>query len=297
MRIGFVGAGKVGKALGLFFSRRGLTIAGYYSKTPASAGHAAELTGSGTYASPEHLVQDSDVVFLTVPDGVLTEMDMQLAKLGRDRAFPCERCFLHTSGALPSRCLAQLAAMGCAVGSMHPLQSFGEPEESAARLDRALITLEGTERAVAVMEEILRRTGALSVRAISPDRKPLYHAGACIASNYLVTLLESALCCFEAAGIGRVQAMDALRTLMESALENVRVKGPSDALTGPIARGDAGTVAVHLESLARELPSESELYRTMAERTFHMIKDKNLTKMQRARLLAVLKKEDKPNVG
>lgn len=297
MRIGFVGAGKVGKALGLFFSRRGLTVSGYYSKTPTSAGQAAELTGSGAYAFPEQLVQDSEVVFLTVSDGALAEVDAQLAKLGRDRAFPSERCFLHTSGALPSSCLMQLAAVGCAVGSMHPLQSFGETEASVARLDRTLITLEGTKRAVEVMEEILRKAGALSVRAIPPDRKPLYHAGACIASNYLVTLLESALRCFEAAGIGRVQAIEALLPLMESALENVRAKGPADALTGPIARGDAGTVSVHMEALSRELPLESGLYRTMAERTFNMIQDKNLTKMQRVRLLAVLKKEDGPNGG
>lgn len=292
MRIGFVGAGKVGKALGLFFARRGLTVSGYCSNTPASAGNAAKLTGSRAYSELKHLVQDSDAVLLTVPDGALTEVDAQLAELRRKEGFPPERCFLHTSGALPSHCLAQLAAAGCPVGSMHPLQSFGEAEESAARLEKSLITLEGDETAVEVMEELLRRAGALSVRTIQADQKPLYHAGACIAANYLVTLLESALRCFEAVGIGRAQALDALLPLVESALENVRAKGTGDALTGPIARGDAGTVAVHLRALAQKLPSELELYRAMAQQTIEVAADKKLTDKRRAQLLAVIKEEE-----
>ncbi len=284
MNIGFIGAGKVGKALGLYFRRHGLELSGYCSRTEASAHTAAALTGSGVFPDLETLARCSDVIFLTVPDLALEEVDGSAAALVGENRVSAGLCWLHVSGALASGCLARLRALGCPVGSMHPLQSFGDPAESAGRLNRAVFSIEGTEEAVGIMSLILAKTGG-NLSRIRSEQKPLYHAGACVLSNYLVTLLDSGLRYFEAAGMEREQVIAAVDPLIEATLANVREKGTVDALTGPIVRGDLNTLRVHLQALEDQLPSELGLYRVMAEKTVRMIAEKRITKQQENSLL------------
>ncbi len=286
MNIGFIGAGKVGKALGLYFKRWGLEIRGYYSRTEASAKSAAELVGCGAFGTPEALAEECGVIFMTVPDLALGELDASCAALVREKRISPHLCWVHVSGALASDCLAELRKEGCPVGSMHPLQSFGEARESGKNLDRALFTVEGT--AEAVILEILKTTGAKTSR-IGTAQKPLYHAGACIVSNYLVTLLESGFRCFEAAGVEQEKIFDAVKPLIDSTLGNIRDKGTVNALTGPIARGDYNTLEIHLRSLGEDLPSELRLYKEMAEKTIDMIAGKTITKEQEQNLLSTMK--------
>lgn len=283
MKIGFVGAGKVGRALGLYFRRYGLELSGYYSRTPASARSAAGLTGSAPYPSLKELIGKSDLVFLTVPDDALGRVDAEAAGAEEELGLFEKPCFVHVSGALPAACLERLGASGCPVGSMHPLQSFGEAAESAGRLDDALFTVEGDEKAVWTVKEILARTGA-KTSFLPSERKPLYHAGACVVSNYLVTLVDAGLKYFAAAGIGEKDALEAIFPLIEATLSNIRAMGAVNALTGPIVRGDCNTVGVHLRSLERSLPSQLELYRLMAEKTVEMISEKRLTRQQEEKL-------------
>lgn len=287
MKVGFVGAGKVGRALGLYFGRYGVGLSGYCSRTYRSAADAAGLTRSRAFDGMEDLIDASGMIFLTVPDGALAEVDAQAAALMREKENPADRCWIHTSGALSSDCLEKLKASGCPVGSMHPLQSFGTPEKSAQSLDRALFSVEGTNEAVEALRLLLGKTnGQFSL--ISAARKPLYHAGACIVSNYLVTLLESGIRCFEAAGIGRKDVFRAIGPLIDSTLCNVQEKGAVEALTGPIVRGDSNTLNVHLRSIGESLPSELGFYREMAAKTIEMIAGKRITKEQEDQLRKLL---------
>ena len=192
MKIGFIGAGKVGKALGLYFKSHGLAISGYYSRTAASAQEAAALTDSRPFATLKALADASDVVFITVPDQAIEEIDRQAAAIIRAYPVKPEITWVHVSGAHPSDCLAELKRESCAVGSMHPLQSFGEPVSSAARLSQVWFTVEGTEKAVRTAQDILTQTGG-HYSLIRAEHKALYHAGACVVSNFLVTLLESGM--------------------------------------------------------------------------------------------------------
>lgn len=287
VNIGFVGAGKVGKALGLYFQRHGLELSGYCSRSAASAAAAAALTGTKAFPDLESLAGASEVIFITVPDLAIGEIDAAAAALIGAGAIPAGQCWIHVSGALPSDCLTGLKAAGAPVGSMHPLQSFGEPAESAERLGNTLFSIEGTEQAADIMRRVLDKTGA-RVSEMTAAQKPLYHAGACVVSNYLVTLLESGIRFFEAAGIDRENVFDAIRPLIDSTLSNIREKGTVDALTGPIARGDYNTLNIHLQALERQLPSETAFYRVMAEKTIEMIAGKRLTKQQEQNLLKTL---------
>lgn len=279
LEIGFIGAGKVGKALGLYFKSHGLKITGYYSRTEKSAQEAAEITGSQVFSTIKVLADANRIIFITVPDLALEEIDKQASALVRRNDISKEKTWFHVSGAHPSGYLSGLEAEGCAVGSMHPLQSFGEPQASADRLQNTWFTIEGTRPAVLTAKAVLEQTGS-KYSLIEAGNKPLYHVGACIVSNFLVTLLESGIRCFEAAGMDREHIIKAIEPLVDATLSNVRDKGPIDALTGPVVRADFNTVDTHLKALETVLPSELDFYTAMVRKTAQMLKGGRLTSEQ-----------------
>lgn len=279
MTIGFIGAGKAGKALGLYFKSHGLNISGYYGRSASSAREAAMLTGSKVFTAINDLADASGIIFITVPDHALEEVDAESAALINDHCASPEKIWIHVSGAHPSGCLAGIKAAGYAVGSMHPLLSFGEPGSCAAGLEKAWFTIEGTERAVSAARTILDLTGG-KYSLIEAESKPLYHAGACIISNFLATLLESGIKCFEAAGMDRENVYQAITPLIDATLSNIREKGTIEALTGPIVRADFNTVAVHMQAIKAALPSELDFYIAMALKTAQMLENKRLTREQ-----------------
>lgn len=287
MEIGFIGAGKVGRALGLYFKNHGLTVSGYYSRTIKSAQEAATLTGTREFPTIKDLAESSNIIFLSVPDDVLVEMDGQISALINNHHVSTEKIWLHVSGAHPSDCLGKIKAVGCAVGSMHPLQSFGDTDLSALRLDRTWFTVEGMEKAVSVIKEILGQTEA-RYTLIEAEKKPLYHAGACVVSNFLVTLLESGIQLFEASGMEREDILHAIWPLIDATQSNIRENGTTQALTGPIVRSDFGTVSVHLQALKSFMPEELEFYKAMARKTTQMLEEKRLTKEQANKFQIIL---------
>ena len=279
VKIGFIGAGKVGKALGLYFQNHQIPVAGYCSRTHRSAKAAAELTGTECFASIQELADVCSILFLTTSDQALADVDHQVSNLLRCHEIASGKVWLHVSGAHPSACLSGIQAAGCAVGSMHPLQSFGDPQESAKMLEKTHFSIEGMPQALQKMTVILTKTGG-KYNKISTEQKALYHAGACILSNYLVTLLDSGMHFMEAAGMNRDTLFRAVFPLIEGTLKNVRQKGTVEALTGPIVRGDFNTVAVHWKAIREKLPGEAEFYREMALKTVAMVEGQKLTHKQ-----------------
>lgn len=279
MEIGFIGAGKVGKALGLYFKAHGLNISGYCSRTERSAIEAAVITSSRAFKTLKELADSSDIIFITVPDNALPEVDREAALMLDGYEVKPETIWFHVSGAHSSDILERIRSAGCETGSMHPLQSFGEPHGSAERLKRSWFTLEGTDKAVSTARTLLDKTcGKYFI--IEAKNKPLYHAGASVVSNFMVTLLESGIRIFEAAGMDRNDIFKAIEPLIESTLSNIREKGTIDALTGPVVRGDYDTVSVHIKAIGEKVPSELELYRTMAHKTAMMLDGNRLTHEQ-----------------
>lgn len=279
MEIGFIGAGKVGKALGLYFKAHGLNVAGYCSRTEKSAIEAAVLTSSCAFRTLRELADSSDIIFITVPDQVLAEVDREAASMLDCYEVKHETFWFHVSGAHSSGILKGIREAGCETGSMHPLQSFGEPYGSTERLKRSWFTLEGTGKAVSTARSLLDKTSGKHFQ-IEAENKPLYHAGASVVSNFMVTLIESGISLFEAAGMDRADIFQAIEPLIESTLSNIREKGTIDALTGPIVRGDYDTVSVHMKAIGEKMPSELEFYRAAAHKTAMMLDGKRLAHEQ-----------------
>ena len=307
MRIGIIGAGKVGTSFGLFLKDRGETITGYASRTYGSACAAAALTDSKAFLDPLELIRDSELIFLTVVDDQIeplaAELAERLAKSSprRDPAASYHPIFVHMSGAHSVLALDTLAAAGFETATLHPLQSVSEIERARTAFGESLFSAEVMPGGG--FEGWLATIGISFVR-IEAENKALYHAGAVFASNFVVTLLDAAIQLFEQVGFTEEEARRGLMPLVYGSVDNVARSGAEKALTGPVARGDVATVAKHLEALEAldamdvlntgTLPETAVLYKSLSEATLSLAMRCKLTKDPgaAAELKALLAKED-----
>ena len=259
-----VGCGRVGTALACRLHRAGYPVAGLASRRPSSAEAAAAAIGPVPCSQrPEAVTAAADLVFITTPDGVIETVCRQIAAAA---GFAPGATVLHCSGALPSTVLAAARQAGAHVASMHPLQSFAGPSADRNPFAGVIVSVEGDMAAMIVAEQAGIDLGA-EVRRIRTEGKPLYHAAAVAASNYLVTLLDLSCALLAGAGIPSRDAYAVLQPLIAGTLANVAAKGPAAALTGPVARNDVQVVADHLAAIGSRMPAALPLYRAMGRAT------------------------------
>jgi predicted short-subunit dehydrogenase-like oxidoreductase (DUF2520 family) len=248
-RLWIIGPGRLGLALGLRLAQAGAvgTLA-YSGRAPGPPAHPLFSRypwlvryQAGITAPPS----TGTGVLIAVPDDALPEVVAALAAL----ELPAELPILHASGSLSTEVLEPLARRGHPVGGLHPLAAIADPVDGADRLRGATFGVEGEGAARALAERLVHACDG-EVLNIHPGGKALYHAAAVFASNYAVALLAVAERLMGEAGVGQEQARAALARLAAGAVENVAAHGPAAALTGPIARGDAETVARHLARLS-----------------------------------------------
>ncbi len=248
-----VGTGRVGLALGLLLHRvqavASLTYSGRRPIPPTHPLFAGE-------APPARYLPDLDStpspfpsgILLAVPDTAVPEVAARLA----GRELPHGIPVLHLSGVLELEVLAPLAQAGCSVGALHPLCSVSDPVAGVERLRGAWFGVEGEGAARGLAARIVL-AAAGRILPLPSGTRALYHAAAVFASNYLVVLLAIAERLMERAGLPSEDVRAALTSLAAGALAEVAVRGPA-ALTGPIARGDAETVRLHLARLSDDEP-------------------------------------------
>lgn len=265
--LAIIGAGTVGKALGRRLADAGWPVRALACRTIESARAAVAFVGQGeAFDDAPKAAQAGDVVLLAVPDDRIQEVAESLARWGSLRK---GAVLIHVSGGRSSSAMAMARDSGAHVASMHPLQTFasadeqaGPPGGAADLLSGVLFACEGDEEALPVVREIVDVLGGRFV-AIDGEKKALYHAGAVIACNYLVTLVAAAAELFEEAGIPRDEAVRALAPLLRGTVANLERVGLPRALTGPIARGDADTVEIHAREIARTRPDLLPLYQAL----------------------------------
>jgi len=269
--ISIIGPGKVGTALGMLACRAGLNVVAVGGRRKDRAALAAEAMGAGVKpCTPAEAAAAGQVVLLTVSDEAIGGL---CADLAGQEAFQNGAVVAHCSGVLASDVLAPAKARcGCAVGSMHPLQTFPTVPSAVANLPGAICFIEGDPPAVAALEALAKAIGAESA-GIDARGKALYHAAAVMACNYVVSLLEAAEQLMRQAGIDGQTARKALGPLVRASIANVARLGPAEALTGPIARGDTETVRRHLAALAGN-DELSAFYRAAAVWTIDLARRK-----------------------
>jgi predicted short-subunit dehydrogenase-like oxidoreductase (DUF2520 family) len=264
--ISIIGPGKVGTALGVLCARAGWNVAAVGGGRRNSAQAAARTIGNFTRVmSAAEAAGAADLVLITVPDDMIAEVCLQLA---RAKAFRPQAVVAHCCGALGGEVLDPARTCGAQTGSMHPLQTFPTVQAAVAKLPGAFCFIEGSSHACDVLESLAKAIGAVPMR-IDSQSKVLYHAAAAVASNYLVTLLDAAATMIgrSLADADRDKAMAALGPLVQATLSNVLQLGSERALTGPIARGDIETVRRHLEAVEQVSPQLAAMYRQLGAMT------------------------------
>jgi len=280
-----VGAGRLGTSLALTLRRAGADLAGYTCRTPAGAARAAGFLGNTGFTDIPALVRACastvNLYVLSVPDTVLEGAAHELAEALSATRSPSRRepriAVMHTSGATSTSVLAPCADQGCRTLSFHPLQTFSDPSTGVDRFRGAACAVtpgpgEDPEEAWRLGERIARAVGGVAFR-LSEEHRVIYHAAATMASNYVVTLAHVAEDLLCAAGFPPEQALPALLPLVRGAVDNLDRQGPVAALTGPLSRGDAGTVASHLSALGS--PVASTLYRELGLATLDIVRIRN----------------------
>lgn len=273
--IGFIGAGKVGTALASLLHAQGVDVRSVSGRSMASSrrmARAARLEPS-TASSRAATVAHAAIVFLTVPDDAIGPLCRDIAREGGWRA---GQSVVHCSGALPSDVLQPAREMGALVASFHPLQAFASLEAALEHLPGSTFALEGDPPLVEQLSILVQTLGGTAVRLTS-NEKTLYHAAAVIASNYTVTLaaLASDLLVREGIAPDSATALRYLLPLLRGTVDNLASLGLPNALTGPIARGDTGTVARHLQALDAIAPDIAQVYRDLGLSTLPLAAAKN----------------------
>lgn len=255
-KIGIIGAGVVGTAVGVVLRDNGFEITGVCDLKSESTKQLVDRIGCTPYNSPQEVSRSADILFITTSDTAIQSVASTLAD---SRALKPGQIIIHMSGALSSEVLDRTKEFGAMVLSVHPLQSFAGLDRAIANLPGSVFSIEGDEDAYDTAVGIVE---ALEGKYFFIDRqaKPLYHAGACAVSNYLVTVVDLGIKLLEAAGIPRELASQALQPLISGTVKNIENIGIPRALTGPIARGDLSTVSNHLLCMTQMAPELLQLY-------------------------------------
>lgn len=291
MKIGIIGAGKVGTTMGKYIADHGGSVNGFYSRTESNAKEAAQFTKTSYFKTLDSLIEVSDTLFITTTDGEIQNVwDCIAAKNVKGKVI------CHFSGSLSSDVFSNWEKTGAFVCSIHPIYAFSNKFTAYQNLTSARFAVEGDKTALEKMQELFRLLPNQVVE-ISTQEKVKYHAATSIASNQVVGLLYMAVELLKESGISERTAYDLLRPLVENNVKAVfSGAGTQDfgekepggiremaqeaeyggcvwALTGPIERNDTKTVRKHLQKMDR--PEWEQSYRAVGTLVMQLAEKKH----------------------
>jgi predicted short-subunit dehydrogenase-like oxidoreductase (DUF2520 family) len=282
MRVGVVGAGRVGAVLSAALRAAGHEVVAAAGESDASRARIAELLPGVARDKPTAVARDCDLLLLAVPDDMLANVVTMLADSG---ALHEGQHVVHTSGRHGLAVLEPARAVGARVAAMHPALTF---TGTAIDLDRLPGTVFGLTAGAAerpVVESLVADLGGTPMW-VPEEMRTLYHAGLAHGANHLVTLVTEAMEILSAAGAA--DPAGTLRPLLTAALDNALEQGDA-ALTGPIVRGDLGTVRAHLEDITANAPQTLGSYVALARATLdRAVTDGRIVPIRAARIRDLL---------
>lgn len=269
LKIGFVGAGKVGFSLGKYFSVNNVKLSGYYSKNYNSAERAAEFTNSKAYDILENIVIESDALFITTPDDEIKKIWQSIKNIKIK-----DKLIIHTSGSLSSNIFSDIKSKGAFGYSVHPMFPFSDKYNTYKQLNSAYFSIEGEKRYLYTLKSFIEKLGN-TVFIIDADRKALYHLANVMVSNMVLSIIgigENYLC---ECGVDKGMAIKALYPLICANIHNIKDNGILNSLTGPIERGDLETIKKHFEVMPKK---HFELYKELSKELLYLAVEKNKEK-------------------
>ncbi len=296
LKVGIIGAGRLGTALALGIIKKGYEIGGIASKSDSSVENLNKKAGTDFKNCLFDVVKNSDLIAITVPDNEIENVATKISnEVGTKDIY--HKTFLHFSGSVDSDALTTLRHKDGFTGTLHPIQTFTPANDSWKGLEAIYYGFEGSTDAEKYALELVDLFDGQIIK-INKDQKSLYHAACCIISNYTVTLSYIAEQIFKEIGIEPEVSNKALRPLLENTVKNILLTGSEDALTGPISRGDTEVVKSHIDVLENVSKDDSknaskdvcETYRNLAKITAQIaLKKGTIDKEKYVELLEILK--------
>jgi predicted short-subunit dehydrogenase-like oxidoreductase (DUF2520 family) len=275
-RIGFIGIGVLGKGLALALAAQGRSVVGGFSRSPTSTRWLAEhLTGMQVFSTAQDLADACDLVFITTPDSVIRGVAASVN--WRDG-----QAVVHCSGSSSMDILDCAGAQGALTGGFHPFQTFAgldSPQDTIPRLAGVTFAVAGAGWLEQFLRDLARELGGTAV-TIPDQHRSLYHASAVLGCGGLAALLLVAVEPWRAMGFSDEEALSALLPLATATIENVGRHGIPASVTGPVVRGDVGTISAHLEALSRSAPAAIPAYRALTQASLSLAAQRGIPDQQ-----------------
>jgi predicted short-subunit dehydrogenase-like oxidoreductase (DUF2520 family) len=260
LRVGVIGAGRVGSILGAALRRAGHRLVATTAVSAPSLARAARLLPEAEVLSADEVARRADLLVLAVPDDTLFDL---VAGLVRTAAVRSGQIMFHTCGAHGVEVLAPATRAGALCLAIHPVMTFTGRPEDLERISGICYGITAAPELRPVAESLVVEMGGEPEWVSEVDR-PLYHAALAHGANHLTTLVNEATDLLRQAGVAHPERL--IAPLLSAAVDNT-LRLADGALTGPVARGDAGTVSTHLATLAARAPETVAAYLALARRT------------------------------
>ncbi len=253
LQVGFIGAGRLARAVALALQSAGVPIARVASRQAQSARQMAATLHGCRAASAQSVADHCDLVFITTPDGMLAEVARSLRWHGH-------QAVVHCSGATSVAVLQPAHEAGALTGGFHPMQAFGSDAQGAvASLPGCTIGIEAAAPLEGLLRDLAARLGCVAL-SLPADARVRYHASGGYASQHVHVLLAEAVRLWQSWGATEQQALDALLPLLRGTLESLSRSGVAAGMAGPVSRGDVGTVRLHRQALQDVDPVMRDFY-------------------------------------
>ena len=280
-----IGTGMVGTAIGFLLKKAGYQIVSICDKSPAALKRALPYSGGKAFLNPRDILQNADCILIATPDDTISCACKEIAH----SPYLKGKFVFHMSGAGGLDLLETAKEAGASVASIHPLQSFSSIDHAIKNIPGSYFGVTADKKSLSMAKSIVHNLKGIPI-IISPDQKTLYHAAACFASNYLVSLLNVVESVYKSIGIKEKNAKKAYLPLVYGSLKNIEKEGSISSLTGPIARGDFGTVKKHLTEINESLPQYSSLYSSLGLITVQLAQQKGTLNAGQAKKINALLK-------
>ncbi|MCX5998328.1 MAG: DUF2520 domain-containing protein [Chloroflexi bacterium] len=259
-KIGFIGAGTVGTALAVRLGEKGYPVIAVSSRSQSSAERLAGMVaGCNVHHNGQAVAEVAEMVFITTPDDAIAEVASHVK-------WHPGQSVIHCSGAESLDVLQPATEAGAQAGAFHPLQTLASVADAIENIPGSSFALEADEPLLGNLKDMVNALRGWWI-LLKPGDKVLYHAAAVMASNYLVTLTKLATDLWQEFGASTAEATQALLPLLQGTVNNLGTVGLPDCLTGPIARGDVGTVRQHLTALREKAPGLLATYQELGRQT------------------------------
>jgi predicted short-subunit dehydrogenase-like oxidoreductase (DUF2520 family) len=282
VKLGFIGAGTVGSALALRLSSKGYQVVAVSSRSQTSSRSLAQAINCRVLDTNQGVADAAELVFITTPDDVIPSVASEIR-------WRSGQSVVHCSGADSTQTLESAKKLGAQVGVFHPLQTFASAKQAIENMPGSTFALEAEEPLLSTLKDMATALEGQWIELEAKD-KVVYHAAAVIACNYLVTLVKLATDLWQSFNIPTHQATQALLPLIRGTVHNLDTVGIPQCLTGPIARGDTGTIKKHLEALQKVAPAIVPTYRELGLQTIPVALAKGRINQKQAQELRELMK-------